>query len=56
VPCNSTTCAQGCCNQDGNCIPWAQQYLGECGTNGGSCFACNGFPTPTACTQGVCTV
>jgi hypothetical protein len=53
IDCDASNC-DGCCNQNGVCIPLGQQTLGACGNDGDACEVCSG--AASACTQGTCVV
>jgi len=50
--CSGATCAQGCCTLTKQCIPWAQQTAGACGTAGNPCQTCTGVGV--GCASGLC--
>lgn len=47
--CGPSSCANGCCDQNGSCQPGTTSLL--CGASGGACAACG---TGQACQAGVC--
>lgn len=64
--CDATSCPNGCCNLSGQCIPYASQGDGQCGTGGAMCgicqvgqdcnaagaCVCNAASCPTGCCDG----
>ena len=51
LPCDGTTCPNGCCDVNDTCVPYADQSMVACGTGGAACSACI---TIEQCSAGVC--
>ncbi len=46
--CDATSCANGCCSSDGQCLTATQQNEGQCGLGGLRCEVCN-RPSAATC-------
>lgn len=49
VPCNATSCANGCCTSGGTCVGPAMQNFTRCGSGG---VLCTGCPNGQSCQAG----
>jgi hypothetical protein len=49
--CTATSCAGGCCTQQGQCTLYAQQTFSKCGTAGATCGGCT---VGKSCQMGTC--
>ncbi|MBL4637550.1 MAG: hypothetical protein JKY56_27085, partial [Kofleriaceae bacterium] len=49
---DSTTCPDGCCDGDGECVPTQIQTVLGCGTGGAVCGGCSN--DAISCTSGIC--
>lgn len=52
LACDSTTCPNGCCSANGECIPTSIQDVSACGTGGGACNSCSNDAID--CVSGTC--
>jgi hypothetical protein len=50
--CDFASGCQGCCQNDGTCLPLAAEDGGHCGAAGNQCEQCNGGSTAGSCANG----